>query len=146
MLTFRDSNKSFNLDGDLLKTMTNYTFIVGHSNPQDQKLIYEFGKEMNLSVKQVGVKNPKDETFIKLLNSGAIVASGFSTIFLSSDPDEICDGLNLLLQEKEEGNDSYVINEEIVAIVIKLLEYKCISKKQQKQLLFKCNLLHTKKK
>ena len=32
-------------------------------------------------------------------------------------------------------------NEEIVAKVDKFLEYKCISKKQQKQILIKCNLL-----
>ena len=41
MLTFRDSNKSFKLDGDLLETMTIYDFNVNHANPQDQKLIYE---------------------------------------------------------------------------------------------------------
>ena len=35
-----------------------------------------------------------------------------------------------------------MINEEIDAIVDKLLEYKCISKKQRKQLFFICNLLH----
>ena len=39
MITFRDSNKSFKLDGDLLETMTNYDFNVSHSNPKDQKLI-----------------------------------------------------------------------------------------------------------
>ena len=35
-----------------------------------------------------------------------------------------------------------MINEEIVAIVDKLLENKCISKKQRKQILSKGNLLH----
>ena len=43
MTTFRDGNKSFVLDGELLETMTNYDFNVSHSNPQDQKLIHEFG-------------------------------------------------------------------------------------------------------
>ena len=37
-LTFRDSNKSFKLNGDLLERMTIYDFNVSHSNPQDQKL------------------------------------------------------------------------------------------------------------
>ena len=36
MLTFRDSNKFFKLDGDLLQTMTNYDCNVSHSNPKDQ--------------------------------------------------------------------------------------------------------------
>ena len=68
--------------------------------------------------------------------------SGLSkTIFLSSDPNETCDRLKLLLQEKHGGNNSNIINEEIVAKVDKLLEYKCISKKIRKQILIKCNLL-----
>ena len=81
---------------------------------------------------------------IKLLKSPGLMvsASGVSkTIFLSSDPDELCDRLNLLLQEKQAGNNSDKINEEIIAIFDKLLEYKCISKKQHKQILIKCNLL-----
>ena len=70
------------------------------------------------------------------------MASGVSkTIFLSSDPDEIWNRLKLLLQEKQAGNNSDIIHQEIVAIVDKLLEYKCISKKQHKQILIKCNLL-----
>ena len=70
------------------------------------------------------------------------MASGVSqTIFLSSDADELCDRLKLLLQEKHAGNNSNLINDEIVAIVDKLLEYKCISKKQHKQILIKCNLI-----
>ena len=70
------------------------------------------------------------------------MASGVSkTKFLSSDPDELCDRLKLILQEKHAGNISDIINQEIVAIVDKLLEYKCISKKQQKQVLIKCNLI-----
>ena len=42
MLTFRDSNKSFKLDADLLETIPNYDFNVSHSNSKDQKLVYEF--------------------------------------------------------------------------------------------------------
>ena len=42
MLTFRDSNRSFKLDGGLLEAMMNYDFNVRTSNPQDRKLIYEF--------------------------------------------------------------------------------------------------------
>ena len=67
------------------------------------------------------------------------MASGVSkTIILSSDPNELCDRLKLLLQEKHAGNNSDIINDEIVAIVDKLLEYKCISKKQHEQILLKC--------
>ena len=63
------------------------------------------------------------------------------TIFLSSDPDELCNRLKLLFQEKHAGNNSDIINDEIVAIIDKLLEYKFITKKQHKQILIKCNIL-----
>ena len=142
MLTFKDTNRTFKLDGDLLETITNYDFNVDHSNQQDRKLIFEFGKEMNFDIKQKGRKSDRDESMIRLLKSSAIMASGGSkTKFLSSDPDELCDRLRLLLQEKHAGNKSDIINDEIVAIVDKLLEYKCITKKQHKQILIKCNLL-----
>ena len=142
LLIFRDSNKSFKLEGDLLETITNYDFNVDHSNQQDRKLIYEFAKEMNFNIKEKGNKSNRDKSIIRLLESPAIMASGVSkTIFLSSDANELCDRLKLLLQEKHAGNNSDIINNEIVAIVDKLLEYKCISKKQHKQILYNCNLL-----
>ena len=56
LLIFRDSNKSFKLEGDLLEAITNYDFNVDHSNQQDRKLIYEFAKEMNFNIKEKGKK------------------------------------------------------------------------------------------
>ena len=65
-------------------------------------------------------------------------------MLLPSDPDEFCKRLKLLLQERRAGINSDIINDELFAIVDKLLEYKCISKKQHKQILVKCNLLQEK--
>ena len=142
MLHFRDSNKSFKLDGDLLETMTNYDSNVSHSSPKDRKIIYIFGKEMIINNKQKGRKSDRDRSMINLLKSPAIMAPGISkAIFLSSDPDEICNKLKVLLQEKHAGNNSGLINDEIVAIVDTLMEYNCIIKKQHKQVLSNCNLL-----
>ena len=142
MITFRDSNKTFRLEGDLLKVITNYKFNVDHSNQQDRKIIYEFAKEMNYDVKSTGRPSTRHNSMVRLLEQPAIMASGFSkTIILSSDPNELCDRLKFLLEEKRAGNNSDIINDEIVAIVDKLLEYKCISKKQHKQILINCNLL-----
>ena len=142
MITFRDTKETFRLENDLLKVITNHKFNVDHSNPQDKKIIYEFAKEMNYDTKSTGRPSTRHESMVRLLNQPAIMASGFSkTIILSSDPNELCDRLKLLLQEKHGGNNSNLIDEEIVAIVDKLLEYKCISKKQHKQILIKCNLL-----
>ena len=141
-ITFRDSNKTFRLEGDLLKVITNFKFNADHSSPEDKKLIYEFAKEMNYDTKSTGRPSTRHTSIIKILESPAIMASVISkTIILSSDPNELCDRLKLLLQEKHAGNNSDIINDEIVAIVDKLLEYKCISKKRHKQILIKCNLL-----
>ena len=59
MLTFTDTNQSFKTDGDLLKIMTNYNFNFDHSNPQDQKVICEFGKKMKFDIEQKGRKSPQ---------------------------------------------------------------------------------------
>ena len=144
MLTFRDTNKQFELKGDLLEMITNSKFNVDLASLSDKKLMYDFAKEMHFDKKASGNKSIRDRKLIKLLNSPGLIvsASGVSkTIFLSSDPNELCDRLKLLLQEKHAGNKSDKINEEIVVIIDKLLEYKCITKKQHKQILIKCNLL-----
>ena len=142
MLIFRDSNKSFKINRDLLKTMTNYTFNVTHSNPRDQKLIHAFGKEMDFDNNRTGRKNKRDKSLAKLLKSPIIMvtASGVSTAqkkkpfsittFFSSNPNELCNRIKLPLQHKPSGFISNLINEEIVAIADKLLDYKCISTKQ----------------
>ena len=145
MLTFRDTNKQFELTGDLLEMITNSKYNVDLASLADKKLMYDFAKEMHFDQKALGKKSTRDKTLTKLLKSPGLIvfASGVSkTIFLSSDPDELCDRLKLLLQEKYAGNNSDIINDEIIAIVDKLLEYKCITKKQHKQILIKCNLLH----
>ena len=36
MITFRDTNKTFRLEGDLLKVITNHKFNADHSSPQDK--------------------------------------------------------------------------------------------------------------
>ena len=125
--------------------ITNKNFNVNLASLADNKLMYDFAKEMNFDTKALGIKSIRERTLINLLKSPGLMisASGVSrTIFLSSDPDELCNRLTLLLQEKHAGNNSDLINDEIVAIVDKILEYKCISKKQHKQILLKCNLLN----
>ena len=144
LLTFRDTGKEFELKGDLLKMIANKNYNVDLASLSDKKLLYDFAKEMNFDVKAPCKKSTRDRTTINLLKSPGLIvsASGVSkTIFLSSDPDELCHRLKLLLQEKQAGKNSDIINDEIVAIVDKLIEYKCISKKQHKEILNKCNLL-----
>ena len=47
--------------------MASFVFNVSYSNPQDQRLIHEFGKEMNFNIKLKGRKNPRDQSPIKIL-------------------------------------------------------------------------------
>ena len=125
--------------------ITDNNYNVDHASLADKKLLYEFAKEMNFDEKAVGNKSTRDKTLIKILKSSGLIvsASGVSkTIFLSSDANELCDRIKLLLQEKHAGNNSDIINDEIVAVVDKLLEYKCLSKKQHKQILIKCYLIN----
>ena len=123
---------------------TNKNYNVELASLSDKKIMNNFATERNFDLKAQGKKSTRDRTLIKLLKSPGLMVSASSvskTIFLSFDPDELCDRIKLLLQEKQAGNSSDKINEEIVAIVDKKLEYKCISKKQSKQILNKCNLL-----
>ena len=80
-------------------------------------------------------KSTRDRTLIKLLKSPGLMisASGISnTIFLSSNANEICRGLKLLVK-KQAGNESNIFNQEMVAINDKLLENKCITPTQHKK-------------
>ena len=144
LLTLLDTNKQFELKGELLKLIANENYNVDLANLSDKKLMYDFAKEMNFDLKAQGNKSTRVKTLIELLKSPGLMVSAFDiskTIFFSSDPDEIRDRLKLLLQEKQASNISDIINREIVTIVDDLLEYECISKKQHKQFLIKCNPL-----
>ena len=85
MLTFRDTNKQFELKGDLLEMITNSKFNVDLASLSDKKLMYDFAKEMHFDTKASGNKSIRDRKLIKLLNSPGLIvsASGISkTIFL----------------------------------------------------------------
>ena len=96
--------KKFELKGDLLKKINNKNYNVDLATLQDKKLMYNFAKEKNFDTKALGKKSTRDRTLIKLLKSPGLMVSASSvskTIFLSSDPDELCDRIKLLLQEKK---------------------------------------------
>ena len=111
----------------------------------NMKLLYGFGKEMYFDVKAPGNKPTRDRELIKILKSPSLMVSASvvsKTILLLSDSNDLRDILGFLLQERQAGNNFDIINDEILGIVDNLLEYKCISEKQHKQLLINCNLLH----
>ena len=75
MLTFRDTNKQFELTGDLLEMITNKDYNVDHASLADKKLMYDFAKEMHFDMKAVGKKPTRDKTLIKLLKSPGLIVS-----------------------------------------------------------------------
>ena len=74
MLIFRDTDKKFELEAELLKMKTNKNYNVDLANLPDKKLMYEFGKEMYFDEKALGNKSVRDKSLIRLLQSPAIMA------------------------------------------------------------------------
>ena len=84
MLTFRDTSKVFKIEGDLLKMITNKNYNVDIASFSDNKLMYDFAKEMNFDIKAQGRRSTRDSTLINILKSPGLkfFVSGVSnTIF-----------------------------------------------------------------
>ena len=125
LLTYRDRNKKFELQGDRLTVTTNKNYNVDLANLPDKKLMYEFAMKKSCDEKTLGNKSVRENFFINLLQSPVIVASEISTKILSKNPNELCDRLKLLLQEKKPRKNNFVIiNEEVFATTDKFLQYK----------------------
>ena len=145
LLTIRDTGKEIKLKGDPLKMITNKNYKVDLASLADKNLKYDFPTLSFYPLKPPGKKLLEIKRLLKCSNHQVywfLLRVFRKKTFSSSDPHELCNRLQLLLQEKQAGNNFDIINEKIVAIVEKLLEYNCISKKQHKQLLIKCNLIH----
>ena len=67
ILTFRDTDKKFELEGDLLKMMTNKNYNVDLAKLPDKKLMFEFSKEMYFDEKAVDNNSTRDKSLTKLL-------------------------------------------------------------------------------
>ena len=145
LLTFRDTGKKFQLHRDLLKIRINKNYKVDLANLLDEKVLCDFAKEFYFEEKALGNISTGYKALVRLLKSPAIMAVSFKeskTRFISSSPNERCDRLKLLLKEKQAGNTSDIIKEEIFAIADALLGYKGISTEQHKLLtiqMFKLN-------
>ena len=63
MLTFRDTSKAFELEGDLLKMKTNKSYNVDLASLTDTKLLYDLAKEMYFDEKAPGNKPTRDGSF-----------------------------------------------------------------------------------
>ena len=67
----------------------------------DAKQITKFLDEMHFNKRATGKSN-SDRTLIKnYYNKTSILASGLRTVFISENPDELCDRIKLLPQKNE---------------------------------------------
>ena len=80
LLTFRDIEKEFELQGDLSKMITNKNYNVNVADLRDKNIIYDFAKEINFDVKAPGNKSTRDRSLIRLLKPQFLMisASGIS--------------------------------------------------------------------
>ena len=75
LIRFRDTGEDFELKGDLLKMITNKICNVDLATLSDNKLLYDFAKEMNFDLYAQGNKSTRDRTLIKLLKSPSLMVS-----------------------------------------------------------------------
>ena len=141
-ITFENGNTDNLNDPDLQYFMTNTQI---DKEIHNENLIHSFLNDMKYNL-NYGDKKSKRYYFIKdLINQYKYqhipyqlsqLGSGFNQyVFLSSDPDELVDQLKLLYFEKVGGNDNPMLNEQIIAIADKLLQYKCITTNQHQNIL-----------
>ena len=69
LLPFRDTNKVFELKGDLLKMITNKNYNVNLASLADKKIMYDFAREVHFDTKAQGNKPTRDRTLTNLLKS-----------------------------------------------------------------------------
>ena len=148
MMTFENGHSYDLNDPDLQYFITNTKFDREINN---KNIIYSFLNDMNYNI-SYGDKKSIRYYFIKDLHNQyysqgytqGYTGSGLNCeatreattqyIFLPSDPDELVDQLKLLYFEKLGGNDSFLLNEQIIAIIDKLLEYECITTNQHQNM------------
>ena len=140
-LTYQNGN-TYNLnDPDLQYFMTNTQI---NKEIHNENLIHSFLNDMKYNL-NYGDKKSKRYYFIKdLINQykyreipyrDSPWGSGLNFVFLPSDPDELVDQLKLIVLEKVGGNGNPMLNEQIIAIADKLLQYQCITTNQHQNIL-----------
>ena len=72
----------------------------------------------------MGIKNQSDIILLKIC----------TLVIINCRASQEVDQLNLFHFEKEGGIDSFLLNEQIIAIVDKLLEYECLTPSQHQNI------------
>ena len=150
-MTFENGHSNDLNDPDLQYFITNTQF---NREIDNMNIIYKFLNDMKYNI-NYGDKKSNRYNFIKNLHtayqelrsqsgsqSGSQLGSGLNGeqyskqyVILPSDPDELMDQMKLLDFEKLGGNDCFLLIEQIIAMVDKLLEYECITTNQHQNIL-----------
>ena len=96
-LSFRDTEKKLEMEEVLLNMIINKNCNVDLAKIKDEKLLFEFAKEMYFDEKASGNKRTRDKALIKLFKSSGIMAGSLkkskpksgSTSFLSPNPNDL---------------------------------------------------------
>ena len=97
--------------------------------------------EMHFDIHSRG-KRLRDKNLIKMhFTKRSLLASGLRTIFLSEKPNEICNRLRLINQDKKLETKQNRFDSGTIALVEKLLEYKCHTPTHHKKKSFKSLVL-----
>ena len=86
---------------------------------------------MKFEAHATGNKSTKDNHVIKQYHGKRHLLSSRLVVFLPENPKEEGDRLRWIIQGNEGRNDSDELDEDIVALVDELLEYKSIPQKKQ---------------
>ena len=97
-LLFKVTGVVVMLKGDILSMSTEYDF--NKTNSPDAKQITNFLDEKNFDIHAKGKSSLDKNLLQNYYNKRAILASGLKTNFLSENPNELCKGLKLIIQEK----------------------------------------------
>ena len=147
-MTFENGHSYDSNDPDLQYFITNTQF---NREIYNMNIIYDFLNDMKYNINYGDKKSNRYNFIENLINqyqslnnqlqgfagsglNGESYREASQIIFLPSDPDELVDQSKLLYFEKLGGNDNPQLNEQIIAIVDKLLEYECIITNQHQNM------------
>ena len=98
MLTFCDTDKKFQLNGDLLKMITNKNYNLDLANLTDEKIVFDFAKEMYFDGRALGNKSVWKKLPIRLIKLRAIMAESLKES-KARWCDEICGRLKFSIKK-----------------------------------------------
>ena len=104
-LRFSDSGVVFTLKGDILSMITDYDF--NETDSPDAKEIIKFLDKLHFDIHAKSNNSGNENLLKNFYNKITLLASGLhELIFLSETPNELCEGLRLIIQEKQTANDA----------------------------------------